>query len=176
MTHHDSPPGDENPPMTQNDSLCHASNPEMTQNDSLCHASMTQMTQNDSHFEVFSFGMTQNDSFPGQNVPLKTPSPRPTSRQQPRLSRKMTHLITHLVATPALLDTPSPQGRCPQGILLVCSSRFQWGVILFYGGCDSMAEVSLTVQRKTHGRIAGSTTRNGTLPASIWQLYRLPFI
>ena len=121
MTHNDSLSGASNPLMTQNDSLCHASNPEMTQNDSLCHASMTQMTQNDSHFEVFSFEMTQNDSFPALNVPQNIPSPWLTNRQRPLLSHKM----THLTATPALPDTPSPQGRFPQGILLVSSTRLR---------------------------------------------------
>ena len=55
------------------------------------------------------------------NVPLNTPSPWLTSRQRPRLPHKMTHLFTHLTAIPTLPDTPSPQGRCPQGILLVAS-------------------------------------------------------
>ena len=73
MTHHDSPPGDDNPRMTQNDSLCKAPNPGMTQNDSLCKASMPQMSQNDSHFEVSSFEMTQNDSFTGLKCPTEHP-------------------------------------------------------------------------------------------------------
>ena len=120
MTHHDSPPGDENPPMTQNDSLCYASNPEMTQNDSLCHASMTQMTQNDSHFEVSSFEMTQNDSFPALNVPLKTPSPRPTIRHRTRLTRNM----TPFPETPTPPDNPSPQGRSPKAFCLSLRPAF----------------------------------------------------
>ena len=70
---HDTPPGDANAPMTQNDSLCQAPNPEMTQNDSLCQASMPQMSQNDSHFEVSSFEMTQNDSFSGLLCPTEHP-------------------------------------------------------------------------------------------------------
>ena len=94
MTHHDSPPGDDNPRMTQNDSLFQASNPEMTRNDSLFQASMPQMTQNDSHFEVFSFEMTQNDSFPG----LKCPTEHPLS------------VAAEPPATP-----PSPQNDTPEG-------------------------------------------------------------
>ena len=73
MPHHDSPPGDDNPQMTQNDSHCHASNPGMTQNDSLCQPSMPQMSQNDSHFEVSSFEMSQNDSFSGHKCPTEHP-------------------------------------------------------------------------------------------------------
>ena len=139
MTHHDSPPGDENPPMTQNDSLCHASNLEMTQNDSLCHASnlemtqndslchasMTQMTQNDSHFEVSSFEMTQNDSFSGHECP--TEHPLSPSDEPPATPTSPQNDTPHYTpdGDPSAAGHPFTAGRLPQGILLVASSCFR---------------------------------------------------
>ena len=94
MTHHDTPPGDAKPQMTQNDSHFQAPNPEMTQNDSVFQASMPQMSQNDSHIEVFSFEMSQNDSFSGHKYP--TEHPLSVADEPP--------------ATP-----PSPQNDTPEG-------------------------------------------------------------
>ena len=130
MTHHDSPPGDENPPMTQNDSLCHASNPEMTQNDSLCHASMTQMTQNDSHFKVSSFEMTQNDSFSALKCPTEHPlSPADEPPSNPPSPQKDTPHYTP-DGDPGAAGHPFAAGSLPQGISLVASSIFSRRVVL----------------------------------------------
>ena len=117
---HDSPPGDANPRMTQNDSHFRAPNPEMTQNDSLFQASMPQMSQNDSHFEVFSFEMTQNDSFSG----LKCPTEHPLSvAEEPPVTPPFPQNDTP--EGPSVAGHPSVAGPLAQGIFLVASPCFR---------------------------------------------------
>ena len=139
MTHHDSPPGVHNPPMTQNDSLFQASNPEMTQNDSLFQASMTQMSQNDSHIEVFSFEMSQNDSFPG----LKCPTEHPLSVADEPPATPPSPQNDTPDGDPSAAAYPSAAGRLFQGILPVASSIFSRRVVL--NGAKNLTHIRETL-------------------------------